>query len=225
MRSHLILVSSLMLLGSGFSLAEEAATPAGSSDTSRVQWRGYLGVGSSLAPKSEAIVKYQGTSLTSDTTKDKASIGGSGELEAVFHPVFSGSLLVDYAPYKYKDGSKSDSSLSLMVMPKARAQFGLWAGLGLGLNRTSIGETNYTEDTTSITYDESTLSAFVISPRVGYDFVIQPGVTLGAFAAYYSTSTSTTVSVVDATVPLDDKLTLDFSRSWWNLVVRVGFDL
>lgn len=214
-----------LALGIGFARAEEAETKATPKEKSSLSWKGYVGLGMTAGPTSDATIKYHGQSLTTVTSNDKGSFGGSGEVEAVFHPVFGASLHLDYGTYKYKDGSPGDTSLSLMVVPKARAKSGIWAGLGLGLNRTGIGEPHSTQGTTSVTYDESTLTSFILSPRVGYDYEIQPGLTLGAYAAYNTMSTSTTVSVVDVSQSINDKLALDFTRKWWDFVVRVGFDL
>lgn len=203
----------------------EPSAPSAPGASHEVKWRGYLGLGMSFSPKTDYTVKYQGASLTSWSEKDKAAPVGSLELEGIFHPIFSGSILVDYSQYKYQDGTKNDSSFSLMLMPKVRSKVGLWAGVGLGLNRTGIGDTNYTSGTESITLDDTSVTSFIISPRVGYDFSISPGTTLGGFIAYQTMSSDVTATYIDTSVPFNGKVNYEFNRSWWDFVLRVGFDL
>lgn len=189
------------------------------------KWRGYIGIGPTFSPKTDYTFKYQGTSLGSVSNKDKSAIGGSAELEAVINPVFSTSMVFDYSSYKYTDGTANDTELSLMVMPKARANFGLWAGLGLGLIRTGIGTVSSTSGTATLTLDESSITSFGVSPRIGYDFEVKPGFTLGASIAYMHTSADISSSYVDVPNSLNIKITNEFSRSWWIFNVRAGFDL
>ena len=220
------LVISLVVFALNAFAAEnvEVAAPSEAS-VSQIKWRGYLGAGMTFSPKTDYTLKYQGASLTSWNEKDKGAPALALELEGVFNPIFSGSVLVDYSQYKYKDGTKSDSSFSLMLMPKVRSKVGLWAGVGLGLNRTGIGDTSSASGTESLTADSTSFTAFIISPRVGYDFSLSPGMTLGGFVAYQTVSSDVTATYIDTSVPFNGKVNYEFNRSWWDFVLRVGFDL
>lgn len=190
----------------------------------RAKWRGYLGIGSTIRPKTDYTLKYQGQSVASHSDSDENSTLISGEIEALVSSFFSTSAVLESSSYKYKDGSLNDSELSLLVMPKFRLYGGLWVGFGAGMLRTSFGQIGLTSGTVTIMLDQPSVATFLISPRIGYDFEVNPGFSLGIFASYFRSSGSVKVSYTDTSVPLSAQFDEDFTRKWFALNLRAGFD-
>jgi len=117
----------------------------------------------------------------------------------------------------------------MLTVPTAVATLGLpfrrlWAGFGLGFLSTSLGRAGATSGTVTVTADETSILSVLISPRVGYDFYVSPGLSIGAFASYNYSSGTVKVSYIDTSGPTSLKLDEDFTRSWFAFNVRAGFD-
>lgn len=217
---HLIAISLLILCASA--QAEEAAPEAPS------PWRLTLSPGYIFGAKSDYTIKASnGAALGSSSDQGKASVQvGAEATYKLPHGPVAFALAAEWNKYIYSDGTPDDSQFAVFAIPRLEKVTGslrLWAGFGLGLMFTSIGQTSSTASGVTATLQSSGMTTASISPRAGIDWLLSDSTAVGLGLSYTTTSGTIDGTVTDGTNTAPFKG--DISRSWFATSLRLTFGL
>jgi len=215
---HILSLSLLIPVLTTSAFAQEEGDP-------KPAWRLYVGAGLVTATNTDVtFLNFAGSRLASVSESGKSSVQFGVEAHYTPDPAksFSAGLAVERNAYKYKDGT-GDTELAFLIIPRLSKPTGagvLWAGLGVGMVITSIGEPTAQVDGLTFTTDNSA-STLALSPRIGIDLPIGQDTTLGFQAAYFTTSGDVPGNVSDGSST--SPFTMDMTRSWVAVGARIGF--
>lgn len=183
--------------------------------------------GSTIAPKDNVTTNttVSGTTTQSVNNNSDPSSGIYGA-ELVFQtPLFLGvGAAFEGMSYQHSDGSAADTYTALMVIP--RLEFSVlivdfWAGCGIGSGTLKLGNQTVTTGPTTVTYDKSSYTNPILSPRIGMDINLM-SFSIGVQLAYTTTKADGTFTGTYNSTALTGNFSS--SQSWLSAALRVGWN-
>jgi hypothetical protein len=206
-----------------------AATPA-PAEPEWSPWRLAITGGATLYSNTDSIVKFESKAIGS--TKQRTLSAPIFGAEVTFQnkpkiPALVGAL-IEWSQNRNIEG-KPDTELGIYALIRLQKSVGvarIWAGMGMGLMIVSFGgQLSGVVDGISLAVKDTSTTAFAITPRVGADFEILEGITLGAQAAFHSYSAAVSYDAIEVSSGNSGTGSLDLSKSFWSMSARLGFEL
>lgn len=198
-----------------------------SEDAPKVKkWEAVLSVGASFSSKTEAELKFLGSSIASGSEKGNTAPALGIEVNYVANDFFKIAGGTTYTQFKYKGSSIPDEEISFMITPKFYHKFGafqVWAGPSVGLLDFDIGEPKATySDGSSLRADDERPTIFTYGARLGLNFDINEKFFAGFELYYQSMSSSLDVTYTD-TSGAKYGMAYNINRSWMGSLACFGF--